>query len=55
MRNENTHVNQVEVIFIQHKIIIISLQRNVSQLKGRINNQILGVEVLNSYDHDLHR
>ena len=45
--NENIQTNRVEVvILIQHQILVINLQRDVLQLEGRINNQILGLKGL---------
>ena len=44
--NENTQTNQVEVFLIQHQILITNLQEDVLQLKGRINNHILGLKGL---------
>ena len=45
--NENIQTNRVEVlIVIQHQILVINLQRDVLQLEGRINNQILGLKGL---------
>ena len=46
--NENTQTNRVEVvILIQHQILVTAdLQGDVSQLEGRINNQILGLKGL---------
>ena len=42
--NENTQTHQVEiVILIKHQILATSLQGNVQQLEGRIDNQIMGV------------
>ena len=42
--NENTQTHQVEiVILIKHQILVTSLQANVQQLEGRIDNQIMGV------------
>ena len=41
--NENIQSYQVEVILIQHQILITNLQGNVLQLEGRITIQILGV------------
>ena len=42
MGNENTKIYQVVIIY--HQILITNLQGNMSQLEGRINNQILGVK-----------
>ena len=45
--NENAQIDQLEVvILIWHQILKTTLHRNVSQLEGRINNQILGVQGL---------
>ena len=44
MGNENTKTYQVVIIY--HQILITNLQGNMSQLEGRINNQILGVKGL---------
>ena len=42
--DENTQTHQVEiVILIKHQILVTSLQGNVQQLEGRIDNQIMGV------------
>ena len=41
---ENTETYQVEVvIWILRQILVAYLEGNVSQLEGRISNQILGV------------
>ena len=47
--NENTQTNQVEVFLIQHQILITNLQEDVLQLKGRINNHILGLKGLRAF------
>ena len=35
-----------DITLIEHQILITNLQGNIYQLKGRINNQILGVKGL---------
>ena len=32
------------IVSIEHQILVTNLWRNVKQLEGRINNQILGVK-----------
>ena len=45
--HDNIETYEVEVVIsILHKIILTNLQGYVSQVEGRINNQILGVKEL---------
>ena len=44
--NENTQTYRVEVvILVKHQILVINLRGHLLQLKGRINDRILGVRV----------
>ena len=54
--SENTQTYQVQdIILMKHQFLITNLQGNVLQLKGRINNQILGVQGLISLTPLLNR